>query len=740
MRTVWSRRRELQLGYVWSMDGAAYLAMDMAVVARVPGAGVAQRPELEWLENASPYESELYWMRNYWRSFTPEAYAVLSKTISGWPSKRLSAWPPRWLQILQTRSLSAQELAEWQVSREPGDESSETVEVPGYVPVLGRMTRFATRAGVFRNDVEAHAALRNALPEDAWRAFRSVDTAQLGRCRLEYLEFAAYISAFLRSPFGLVSRRLENALDAEPWHPRRRRLWVAGCLLQHARVCTVQLARFCVAVLGCVAWGPGRLFCLDTQNRLRVRFLREKWSANASAEDLQQRLAQLPSVTAAEFARMPDEWGTGSPTQQLASELQLNWAAAFWAPLDRRQYEQLRNTSQSQQRFGAVRRARVQEAADSVWMTIPNSAETVYIPEIITLTEFAKRAMLFKTEFDAYEALRRSIPEQAWKRLRGVQATQFGTCTWECLELSRIISIFFESAFGSVNRSLERTIFGHVAPDPLTRRWWITACLLQHARVSTIDLLEFCISQLKYEPRLESGLISRLDLTLNPELECFRQYPYTIHHPIRNAEEVRALATRLATQLRRMGSVSFAEFNTLTRPAVTTASTRHPIILTRYATSTGRATLKGHATTKTTPKLQATRVEDVPPQLQHLRRRGNKREAAARLPQDAETPAANKTRKCVTQSEHQPRDQSPLDLSPLDLSPLDRSPLDRSPLDRSPLDRSPLDRSPLDRSPLDRSPLDRSPLDRSPLDRSPLDRSPLDLSPLDLSQRPNHTA
>ncbi|EZG76985.1 hypothetical protein GNI_043850 [Gregarina niphandrodes] len=233
----------------------------------------------------------------------------------------------------------------------------------------------------------------------------------------------------------------------------------------------------------------------------------------------------------------------------------ISWLREYWAPLNRSKYEELRGWWAG--RYGLTVRGLFGLAGDSSefesegWTLAVEGRRSrhaprpLYAPSLGRLTSFARSCCLFRSEYDAFASLYGSLESKSWESLKSIKLHDFGRCNLAYVELSTIITMFFDWPYGHVDRSLEHTLARDI-PNPRKRHQWITGCLLSYSKTPLNDLVNFCVNALKYKP-------------IPGITECFKFSQVPLRTYLRRTACPQA-AEQLLRNLTRMPTVTPAEF------------------------------------------------------------------------------------------------------------------------------------------------------------------------------------
>ncbi|EZG76991.1 hypothetical protein GNI_043730 [Gregarina niphandrodes] len=122
--------------------------------------------------------------------------------------------------------------------------------------------------------------------------------------------------------------------------------------------------------------------------------------------------------------------------------------------LDRSKYEELRGWWAGQ--YGLTVRGLFGLAGDSSeletegWTLAVEGRRSrytprpLYAPSLGRLTSFARSCCLFRSEYDAFASLYGSLESKSWESLKSIKLHDFGRCNLAYVELSTIITMFFD--------------------------------------------------------------------------------------------------------------------------------------------------------------------------------------------------------------------------------------------------------------------------------------------------------
>ncbi|EZG78464.1 hypothetical protein GNI_035880 [Gregarina niphandrodes] len=626
--------------------------------------------------NNCPCYGEASWLSRYWLPLEEADFERLKPVISLRPKDRRVQWKKVGKKF-GARS-GGLDVRQWSLVRADLR--------PVYIPVLSDMTKLGKRGLLTAGNVmaenrrqfAAYRMIHGSLDVQQWARLRSVDESTFEQCGLAYVELAGIISLYFQAPYGLVDQYVTNQVAAEivttNCGPQLRN-WITGCLLQHSGVPVARLEDFCLTQLHYnPPWNAKRPKALECLRSLSVSAKEVLNRGQKSIEDrrqlLRQRLAGLPTVTAAEFGRLtqrkldailnpkaepeleqlegtqcdvaqpdvaqldvaqpdvaqpdvaqpdvaqpdvaqpdvaqpdvaqPDVAQRGGaqrggaqrggvqletttkPGRGKRSSMKVSeWAAEYWAPLEREGYDALRACWQ-----GPVhRRKRWRDCGSLVpaesetreWTKVIGNGRSrpLYIPTLTAMTRLRQQTPEMcgkgdqtwgvqtsvecmsdmEGDYAAYRLVMDSLSEAQWKKLRGVEMADFGRCNLAFVELGTIVASFFEEPYGLVDQWATNSVAQELndgRKSPKIRRW-ILGCLLQRAEASIDSLAELCVYKLDYKAGLKNSR----------RLECLAKRWLTAHeHNLRKKIDAHKRLALLKFKLRNLPTVSIAEYGAL---------------------------------------------------------------------------------------------------------------------------------------------------------------------------------
>ncbi|EZG43190.1 hypothetical protein GNI_183590 [Gregarina niphandrodes] len=383
------------------------------------------------------------------------------------------------------------------------------------------LTQLSITQQVFQDVDDAKVKLNELLSEEEWKNLKRITQADLWKCKLVYVELAAIISLFVDCPFGRVTERAER--NVSDWLQgvggfRVQNHWIAGCLLQCAGVSTRKIIDFIVDTLGYIP--AKRRTSLECLGKGDLRY-----PTRRTVGDTRQLLLEREKILAA-------------------------------APITARQFVEqifpMVSPCLSELRAGVPRQVGPKRRTQR-----PRSP-AVYLPRAGCLRKPRGGAAAAVASLkDAPRKARKLLGERAKKLLR-IGVEDFEACSLDYVELGTIVDQRVRDAFGYVSRSVlvntaatleESTRSSHV-------NGWIAGCLLQYAEVPVLDLVDFCVQELKYAP----SMLSRLECLKHSNAR-FRAWRTNARNPRARLQELlRGLHEKISlSQFKRLTSLNVDE-------------------------------------------------------------------------------------------------------------------------------------------------------------------------------------
>ncbi|EZG43268.1 hypothetical protein GNI_179060 [Gregarina niphandrodes] len=483
-----------------------------------PNVSKRELNESGWNWPATGYES--YWMSRFWLPLDKEGFELLERDISARSHQfGRKVWERKTSAFLDT--LRNSRLSEtWALTTD--------MKRPNYVPVLAKRGSRNKPVNRVVSKFETYKILYRSISVDAWKRLRTINARSFETCALAYVELGSIISSYFRHPYGLVDPEIKTVI--EKMMPsiksgslaKRRRLWIVGCLLQHAQASIPRLTEFCTKDLEYSPCWPQEglgLHCLlvsghkaasknyssirscllkDILSKLPVlsaqefaeltpRKLRDCMKNSALGMAVQKPLGQgnsdqtggsseddLPGnalTNEGPFKSQPDVYGephvdeggwdwTSIPEQEYESY----WMSRFWVPLDDKGFDLLKGRISASAGLRSVQWratgvAFLKSLLSSGLAQPWSLVEQLVRPNYIPVIAKRRRAAhLARNDFEAYQWLHRSMSQKAWMKLRTVGPKSFERCSLAYVELASIISAYYQSPYGLVDLEIQAII------------------------------------------------------------------------------------------------------------------------------------------------------------------------------------------------------------------------------------------------------------------------------------------
>ncbi|EZG78462.1 hypothetical protein GNI_035860 [Gregarina niphandrodes] len=251
---------------------------------------------------------------------------------------------------------------------------------------------------------------------------------------------------------------------------------------------------------------------------------------------------------------------------------EVRWLSRYWELIEPEVYEGLRPVYQAslrKRRCKVVTELLGHEAAE--WTTF--GGRVVYVPTLCELTTVARRlerdqVSNWKRDWEAssdyavYGLVYSSLTPKQWERMRKVTIASFANCNLAYVELASMISNFVQMPYGTVDAPIRRLIMNQmgIGASVCKFRFWTTGCLLQYSGTTIESLIDFCTTELGYNPVSDSEG--------QRNLQCLKMPQGYNEYSRRGKKDAARRKEILLRKLDKLPTVSVSEFGTMTRSSL----------------------------------------------------------------------------------------------------------------------------------------------------------------------------